>query len=203
MNKHLLGAVLATTTALMASSALAACPATNSCGQDTAGPEYTITANANGTFTTVHNYNFQNPYDNTIANGGDDTWFMIVNNRTTPLLSLILTSSTQPIFGFDRDGIDTFCSPSCSNASDTTGYGGPLAHFTGISSDFMSGTVVFGANGLAGGGASTFFSLEDPVTIDTIVVGTPEPSTWAMMLLGFIGLGFMGYRKSRRTLIRA
>jgi hypothetical protein len=28
---------------------------------------------------------------------------------------------------------------------------------------------------------------------------TPEPSTWAMMLLGFAGLGFAGYRTSRRT----
>ncbi len=28
---------------------------------------------------------------------------------------------------------------------------------------------------------------------------TPEPSTWAMMLLGFAGLGFAGYRKSRKA----
>ena len=27
--------------------------------------------------------------------------------------------------------------------------------------------------------------------------GTPEPSTWAMMLLGFAGLGFASYRKAR------
>jgi hypothetical protein len=27
----------------------------------------------------------------------------------------------------------------------------------------------------------------------------PEPSTWAMMVLGFVGLGFAGYRVSRRT----
>ena len=25
----------------------------------------------------------------------------------------------------------------------------------------------------------------------------PEPSTWAMMLAGFAGLGFLGYRKAR------
>ena len=33
----------------------------------------------------------------------------------------------------------------------------------------------------------------------------PEPSTWAMMLLGFAGLGFAGYRKARsaRTALSA
>jgi hypothetical protein len=30
----------------------------------------------------------------------------------------------------------------------------------------------------------------DPLT-------TPEPATWAMMLLGFIGLGFAGWRARR------
>ena len=28
--------------------------------------------------------------------------------------------------------------------------------------------------------------------------GVPEPSTWAMMLLGFAGLGFVGYRKAQK-----
>jgi hypothetical protein len=27
----------------------------------------------------------------------------------------------------------------------------------------------------------------------------PEPSTWAMMLLGFVGLGFHGYRHARKA----
>jgi hypothetical protein len=30
-----------------------------------------------------------------------------------------------------------------------------------------------------------------------ITPGTPEASTWAMMSLGFAGLGFAGYRKAR------
>ena len=28
---------------------------------------------------------------------------------------------------------------------------------------------------------------------------TPEPSTWAMMALGFAGLGFAGYRKQSKN----
>jgi PEP-CTERM motif len=31
------------------------------------------------------------------------------------------------------------------------------------------------------------------------LVGTPEPSTWAMMLLGFVGLGLAGYRARKRA----
>jgi PEP-CTERM motif len=41
----------------------------------------------------------------------------------------------------------------------------------------------------------------------TLVIGAvvPEPSTWAMMLLGFAGLGFMGHQSAgrRRTVINA
>jgi hypothetical protein len=33
--------------------------------------------------------------------------------------------------------------------------------------------------------------------VNNVVVGVPEPSTWAMMLLGFAGLGF-AFRQSRR-----
>ena len=29
------------------------------------------------------------------------------------------------------------------------------------------------------------------------LVAVPEPSTWAMMLIGFAGLGFVGYRRAR------
>jgi hypothetical protein len=31
----------------------------------------------------------------------------------------------------------------------------------------------------------------------------PEPSTWAMMVIGFGGLGFLGWRGSRKTAARA
>jgi hypothetical protein len=36
------------------------------------------------------------------------------------------------------------------------------------------------------------------------VAAVPEPSTWAMMLLGFVGLGLMAYRrKSKPSLMMA
>jgi hypothetical protein len=31
----------------------------------------------------------------------------------------------------------------------------------------------------------------------------PEPSTWAMMILGFVGLGFMAYRRKNSTMLNA
>ena len=38
----------------------------------------------------------------------------------------------------------------------------------------------------------------------TIKVGdVPEPSTWAMMLLGFAGLGCAGYRKATQAAVMA
>ena len=40
----------------------------------------------------------------------------------------------------------------------------------------------------------------DPITVPVaLTVGAPEPSIWTMMALGFAGLGFAGYRASRKT----
>jgi hypothetical protein len=41
--------------------------------------------------------------------------------------------------------------------------------------------------------------LSTPVTItaDFVTSAVPEPSTWAMMTLGFLGLGFMAYRRKQ------
>jgi hypothetical protein len=39
----------------------------------------------------------------------------------------------------------------------------------------------------------------NPTALDVMASAVPEPSTWAMMILGFLGLGFLGYRKSSKT----
>lgn len=38
--------------------------------------------------------------------------------------------------------------------------------------------------------------------ITVLTTAVPEPSTWAMLLLGFVGLGFMAYRRSTQTRLR-
>ena len=37
----------------------------------------------------------------------------------------------------------------------------------------------------------------------TAVAAVPEPSTWAMMIFGFAGLGFMGYRRKSKMALTA
>jgi hypothetical protein len=53
-----------------------------------------------------------------------------------------------------------------------------------------SETLSFLSTG-TGGAAEPPFSLLDGVSLNSV----PEPSTWAMMLLGFVGLGYAGFRR--------
>jgi len=61
--------------------------------------------------------------------------------------------------------------------------------------------LIFG-NGGAGGSPNTLYFTAGPDGESHGLFGAltvvPEPSTWAMMLLGFAGLGFLGYRRARK-----
>jgi hypothetical protein len=41
------------------------------------------------------------------------------------------------------------------------------------------------------------------IEFSSVIPAIPEPSTWAMMLLGFAGLAFAGYRRARRAVSAA
>jgi hypothetical protein len=47
-----------------------------------------------------------------------------------------------------------------------------------------------------GGGNTAADFVVDNVSVVAITPAVPEPSTWAMMLVGFSGIGFMAYRRS-------
>lgn len=107
----------------------------------------------------------QGPFD-----GDDDTLVGVINQSSSPVGSLTLTS-TSPIFEFDGDGIcsgdygEWLGSEGCPYG--LTGYEGPGTSFTEISSDYTTGGVVF-SGGLAPG-ATAYFSLEAALSATSII----------------------------------
>ena len=162
-------------------------------GNNPLGPEFIITFGPLGAISTALNPAYASdpgPFD-----GIEDTYFGVINNSGNPLSSFNLTSAAD-IGGFDGDGITAF--GIAGNGTDGTGYGGPNAFFT---NNLGTSLTVNFINAIPGNGGTDIFSLEESVALNNIVVtpGVPEPSTWAMMLLGFAGLGFLAHRRSRKT----
>jgi hypothetical protein len=81
---------------------------------------------------------------------------------------------------------------------DGTAVGGEVYLTQGTDLDIVAGGAGTSIAGLDGGGGGGSF-VWDPVAIP--VQPVPEPSTWAMMLLGFAGLGYAGWRARRQTVL--
>jgi hypothetical protein len=75
----------------------------------------------------------------------------------------------------------------------------------GVAAGFSTPTFIFDS-----GTDTTTVSTENPdytgglvglnfTLFGSAVAGVPEPSTWAMMLAGFAGLGFLGYRRAAKV----
>jgi hypothetical protein len=80
-----------------------------------------------------------------------------------------------------------------------TGWMDATLHFTATAtSELLTldgvGTCLDGTCGETESGAPPF------ALIDSVALNTPEPSTWAMMLLGFAGLGYAGFRRRRAAI---
>lgn len=99
--------------------------------------------------------------------------------------------ATNSTFGTFTEGLS--CTPLCGTGSNhavpppleftITGTGITTASFTQNSSGYVFAADVF--NG----------SKTGPIGASTLVAGVPEPSTWAMMILGFLGIGSLAYRR--------
>jgi hypothetical protein len=78
------------------------------------------------------------------------------------------------------------------------------AHFFGVTDTTAFTSVLLTINGSGPPPLDDVLSLND-VTFGSLSVAAaaPEPSTWAMMILGFFGVGAMGYRRRKFTAIAA
>jgi hypothetical protein len=119
-----------------------------------------------------------------------------------PYLNLVNLSTTEPAFfptyhfadfsvSSETDFNDLFGPKVTMTTAENTyilGHGGYASWlFVGVEDLPWKGTddwndFVFAASGLN----------------TTILIGTPEPSTWAMMLIGFAGLGYAAHRSAKR-----
>ena len=184
MKKLVFGSFAAAIAIAAASPANAASPCPSVNGSTDCG--YIITVAANGTVSGAPTG--QPPYD-----GVEDTMVGVINNSTGTLSSLVLSGSN--IFGFDGDGQQAYTG----NIYGPTGYEGPNTAFNVLNNN--NGSVSF-LNGGVGPGGTAWFTLEENLAtvqggVQVAVGGVPEPATWAMMLLGFGGIG-MAMRRTRR-----
>jgi PEP-CTERM motif len=103
------------------------------------------------------------------------------------------------------------------NPNETNTYGGSVA-FNGFEFLFSGAPTI---TGISNDGSSTFnpnpigttfnstavfldYQAGTPVngqsSIVNVAAAVPEPSTWAMLILGFAGVGFMAYRRKNKAM---
>jgi hypothetical protein len=83
-------------------------------------------------------------------------------------------------------------SPNSVNLSCSSANGSPNC------SNISSGTLSVTTETLAAGTYTLGFRSTSQVNVAGVEPAVPEPSTWAMMILGFAGVGFMAYRRKNK-----
>jgi hypothetical protein len=84
-------------------------------------------------------------------------------------------------------------------------FSGDFGTFTGLHSGVAAPTnFTFGGSSVKSvefiSKSGSPANVQAALKFDNIAIeGVPEPATWAMMIIGFLGLGFLGYRKSSRS----
>jgi len=59
-------------------------------------------------------------------------------------------------------------------------------------------TLTFASNTTDDSGNPSYPTAFGPALDNVSVAPVPEPATWAMMILGFLGIGFTAYRRKSR-----
>ena len=159
-----------------------------------------ITFNADSSIvTTIAN---SAPYD-----GVEDQLIGVVNNTSSPIMTIALSNPGVRLFGFDADGICAFqpfaangtaglCNGSTTaSTTDPGDYLGTASSFSNISAGLDSGSVNW-ANGIAAG-TTGYFSLEEPASLNLVVNNqVPEPTSILLLGSALLGLSALRRRKS-------
>jgi hypothetical protein len=192
------------TTLLMALSAATSSQATTPLTLD-----YSISASATpGEYT----YNFTlilGNSDNSWASGQNFNWIIFGDaaSAASPLADFVINPASLPVgpftsLDFSGGGHNgpTFLDYDYVGGAYGPGWvpsavGDTLA-WSGISSVYLSqGQLLF--SNLVGTANHANFDVAN------LVAGVPEPSTWTMLILGFAGLGFAGYRREKKAALSA
>jgi hypothetical protein len=134
---------------------------------------------------------------------GDTTQFASVGTITTPSTSTLLLGGSYNYVGLYWGSIDGYNSLIITDASgdhvvNSANYGSVLTPPTG--NQGLGGSLYINIFTDSAITKLTFFSNQRAFEFDNLTVAAvPEASTWAMMILGFLGLGFLGYRKSVKS----
>ncbi len=134
------------------------------------------------------------------------TTFSTGAGSTFTLGSFTLANGTVPDYtnSFVLDVAFTFpAGTTGSNLFDAAITGSVQDHNGSVTINFDNSPHAFTFSGgsftLAVNDLTIIIGDPDVTGIITLTVAVPEPSTWAMMILGFAGIGFFGYRRSRKS----
>jgi hypothetical protein len=162
--------------------------------------------------TTLAGLTYDNSTFNVITVGG----FVAIGSGTSSpnvnnLGSFFLTGNPFTYTGNQFDLRVTFTSPAGVSPNTTL----VTANFIGAVTAVNNGGVFINFDDIVhhfsfdGGGSFDFTVNDVSLTaghniavsgqIISQIAAVPEPSTWAMMILGFAGVGFMAYRRSRKS----
>ncbi len=69
--------------------------------------------------------------------------------------------------------------------------------------NYSAAPVLTFTSGVSYGETDNYVNYSDPMVSGSISNAVPETSTWVMMLAGFAGLGFLGYRRNKAAFVAA
>jgi hypothetical protein len=118
-------------------------------------------------------------------------------------VTLAFTDPSVTAFSFLWGSPDTFNSLTITTTTGTYTFDTGLLGLDGSGNNADSTNVEFIAQAGSDIKSVMFSSGQDAFEAANFAVsGVPEPATWAMMILGFLGIGFVGYRRKDKAAFR-